>query len=88
MLHTKTPEKNGWYWIEDDEGETNMSYLETERDDPRQVVDVLHCEQRGLGTLTLPYHGPRGLAPESTRFMPLRPLQVAGWLLDGESRHI
>jgi hypothetical protein len=40
MLHEKTPDENGWYWIEDTEGEAYMAYLRAEDDVPQLVLAI------------------------------------------------
>jgi len=39
MLHQKTPDTNGWYWLEDD-GEWFMGYMRAEEDVPQLVLAI------------------------------------------------
>ncbi len=38
MLHTKTPDETGWYWIEDGDGQWLMANLDCDDDEPRLLA--------------------------------------------------
>lgn len=54
MQHVKTPDEQGWYWVEND-GEWSMVYLDTSRDELRLLVadtdhhDLIECHEADDG---------------------------------------